>query len=419
MRGKSTSPDPEIKGPLDECELEKQDPLAAFPGLNSAGRNLDDPIPPRPWLLGSTFCRQVLSGLTGPGGVGKSALRLLQLITLALGLGHLVGERVYRRAKVLLVSFEDGEAEVRRRLRAACLHHDIVEADLNNWFYYWCPFPPLHFLDLNRDRDVVAGELGDKLKRIVKALDIGVVCVDPFVRSHGVQENSNGDIDQVASAFLQIGHECGCAVDYVHHHRKGSAAAGDVDIVRGASALVDASRLVKTVTKMTKEEAKELGVDESERRSLIRLDDAKLNFAPPAAQTTWFRLVGVGIGNATDDYPAGDCVQTVELWSPVDVWKTVTAGVANRILDELEEVREPDEPGQSVPRGRRYSRHSNAKRPAWVVVQTHCGGFMRRQCQQVIETWVRNGVLLEGSYYDTEYCKRRNGLTVAKRPGKA
>jgi hypothetical protein len=63
---------------------------------------------------------------------------------------------------------------------------------------------------------------------------------------------------------------------------------------------------------MSKVEAEELGVEQRKRRYFIRLDDPKLNFAPPATETTWFRLVGVNIGNATAEYPDGDNVQAVE-----------------------------------------------------------------------------------------------------------
>ena len=113
------------------------------------------------------------------------------------------------------------------------------------------------------------------------------------MRSDGVNENDNQQVSAVANALIAVGHACGCAVDYVHHRRKGVAFAGEAEAVRGASPLV------KTVTKMSKEEAEELGVEERKRRYFVRLDDPKLNFALPATETTWFRLVGVDIGNAT------------------------------------------------------------------------------------------------------------------------
>ena len=88
------------------------------------------------------------------------------------------------------------------------------------------------------------------------------------------------------------------AVDVPHHMAKGPADPGNANKGRGASALKDALRLVRTATAMTPEEAKALGLDEDKRRRLIRIDDAKLNLAP-ATDAKWFRLVGVELGNAT------------------------------------------------------------------------------------------------------------------------
>jgi len=46
-----------------------------------AGQDLD-PIPPRGWLLGNTFCRGFLSSLMAAGGTGKTALRIAQALAL-------------------------------------------------------------------------------------------------------------------------------------------------------------------------------------------------------------------------------------------------------------------------------------------------------------------------------------------------
>ena len=53
--------------------------------------------------------------------LGKTALRLGQLISLATGRG-LLGEHVFRRCRVLLLSFEDDLDELRRRVEAVCVH---------------------------------------------------------------------------------------------------------------------------------------------------------------------------------------------------------------------------------------------------------------------------------------------------------
>src|SRR5439155_8221329 len=79
------------------------------PEVKSAGEGDDTPPPPRPWLLGTNFCRGFLSGLTGAGAAGKTSVRLAQFLALALGRGDIVGEHVFKRTKVLLVCLEDDD----------------------------------------------------------------------------------------------------------------------------------------------------------------------------------------------------------------------------------------------------------------------------------------------------------------------
>ena len=110
---------------------------------------------------------------------------------------------------------------------------------------------------------------------------------------------------------------------------------GHADSGRGAGALKDAGRLVYTLTPMSADEAKAFGVDEAARKALVRYDSAKVNIARKAADTVWFRLVGVQIGNTTTDYPNGDEVQTVERWWPPAIWTTLTTAVVKRTLESL------------------------------------------------------------------------------------
>jgi hypothetical protein len=374
--------------------------------VKSAGLDYG-PIPPRRWLLGTNFCKGFLSGLTGAGATGKTALRLLQYIALALGRGDLVGDRVFKRTKVLIVCLEDDEAELQRRIRAACIYHGLNQRDLHGWLYYWTP-RDLRLIEVDQYGNASPGGLGDALRHIITKLGIGLVGVDPFIKSHGAEENNNAAIDKAASLFLQVGYDCGCAVDYVHHHRKGITVAGDPDSARGASSLVNASRLVKTLTKMTTGEAEKLNISDEDRRLIVRLDDAKLNIAAPEDATVWFKLVGTNIGNPTEDYPNGDNVQTVERWYPPNIWEQVTPAIANQILDRIDAGPEP---------GRRYSHTVQAKRAAWTVAQEVCPSLGREQAQKVIMTWLDTGVLVSEAYDDPKERRPQQGLKVGKRPG--
>jgi len=91
-------------------------------------------IPPRGWLLGNIFCRRQVSSLIGDGAVGKTSLRIAQLLACATG-RSITGEQVFHRCRVLILSFEDDRDELRRRVRAAMLHHRISESELKGWLF--------------------------------------------------------------------------------------------------------------------------------------------------------------------------------------------------------------------------------------------------------------------------------------------
>ena len=393
-------------GELEAGELSEWD--AGELGEWDAGDD-DFNVPPRGWLLGTAFCRGFLSSLLGDGGVGKTSVRLAQLLSLAIG-RSLTGEHVHHRARVLLVSFEDGRDKLRRRVRAAMLHHGIAPADVKGWLFLAAP-RGLRLAEM-RDGSHHIGALEAELRRTIVERQIDLVYLDPFVKAHGLPENDNVAIDFVCSVLANLATELNIAADAPHHKRKGTAAAGDADSGRGASAFKDAGRLVYTLTTMTPDEAAALGVAEAERRRLVRLDSAKVNITPPSADATWFKLVGVKLSNATTDYPNGDEVQTVELWTPPDLWRVINTFIANQILDKIDAV---------LPDGRRYSDSATAgpERAAWRLVLAAAPSLTEAQCRKVIATWLENGVLFKEKYHDPTDRKERAGLFVnaIKRPG--
>ena len=64
--------------------------------------------------------------------------------------------------------------------------------------------------------------------------------------------------------------------------RKGTNAPGDMDRMRGASAITGAVRVMMTLTVMSQEEADKFGIPAEERRH-FRVDGAKSNYASPQA----------------------------------------------------------------------------------------------------------------------------------------
>jgi hypothetical protein len=367
----------------------------------------DGAIPPRAWLLGNAFCRRFVSSLTSSGGGGKTTIRIAQALSLTAG-RPLTGEHVFKRCRVLLVSLEDDLDELRRRVRAAMIRHQLKAGDVKGWLFLTAP-KGVRLADLH-EGTVQVGALETMLRETIEDLRIDVVILDPFVKTHNAAENDNSAIDAVATIMTKIAIDLDCAVDAPHHVSKGAAVAGDADKARGASSFRDAARLVYSLTAMTPEEAQRFGIGEAERRSLIRVDSAKVNIAPPSAEARWFRLVGVRLGNSTPDYPHGDEVQTVEPWTPPDTWAGLSSVALNEALSEID---------AGMENGQRYSASSAAgKRAVWPVVQTHCPDKTEAQCREIVGTWLKNGVLFVEEYDDPERREKAKGLRLnqVKRP---
>src|SRR5262245_7227874 len=267
----------------------------------------DDPgvIPPRQWLLGNQFCRSFISSLVAAGGTGKSALRLLQLVSLALG-RSLCGQHVFRRCRVLLISLEDDDRELQRRIKAVLDNFGIARAELKGWLF--CKSPKLVKLAVMNGRTRAVGPLERQIRDAIERRQPDLVSLDPFVKTHSLEENDSGDMDFVCDLLARIAVEHNIAVDSPHHVHKGQITPGDANSGRGSSGIKDAGRLVYTLTTMSADEATTFNISPNERCLYIRLDGAKLNITARSTNATWFKLIGIPIGNGSDEYPNGDTV---------------------------------------------------------------------------------------------------------------
>jgi RecA-family ATPase len=79
-----------------------------------------------------------LSSLLAAGGVGKTALRYAQFLSLATG-RNLTGEHVHLRCRVLVISLEDDENELKRRMLALMKYHGISHDDVRGWLFVSAP----------------------------------------------------------------------------------------------------------------------------------------------------------------------------------------------------------------------------------------------------------------------------------------
>lgn len=365
-------------------------------------------IPPRQWLLGNEFCRQYISSIVAAGGTGKSALRLLQFVSMAID-RPLCGQYVFRRSRVLLISLEDDSEELQRRIKALLIHYNISRSELDGWLY--CASPKQLKLAVMQGRVRIRGDLETRLRETIQRINPDLVGLDPFVKTHALEENSSGDMDFVCDLLAVMGTEFNIAIDSPHHVHKGMVEPGNADAGRGSSGIRDAARLVSTLCAMTEEEADRFNVKQDERRFYVRLDPAKMNIAAPPQRATWFRLIGVNIGNATTEYPNGDTVQVAEPWQPETPFGTTGRDVLNKILDAI---------AAGIDGGKK--RYSNAPRAVdravWPVVQEFCPDKNEAQCRAMINTWLDSKLIYPKDYYNSERRAEEKGLYVddSKRP---
>ena len=323
----------------------------------------------------------------------------------------LTGDHVFARSRVLIISLEDGPDELRRRILALLVHYNIDRSELSGWLFLSAPGAAAgKLMTLDKAGRTQRGALADAIEAVVIKRKIDLVSIDPFVKAHSVDENSNSAIDDVVQVLTDLADKHNIAVDAPHHTSKGIADPGNASRGRGASSMKDGGRLVYTLAPMSPEEAQAFGLKEEERRLLIRMDSGKVNIAPPMSAAKWFRLVGVPLNNATDLYPNSDEVQAVEPWTPPDTWAGLSHHTLNQVLTAID---------AGLPDGNRYSDARNVTdRAAWKVVLQHAPDKTETQAREIIKTWVKTGVLVAEDYDNPVTRKAVKGLRLdtTKRP---
>lgn len=374
-----------------------------------ADLDLDAPISPRQWLLGTAICGGYMTVLVAAGGVGKTTLATAWALAIASGKA-LTKQHVHHRRPVLYLALEDDDDELRRRVTAAMRQHRIARDDLDGMFF-WRAEPAGLLLVKDTERGMVATPLLDSIFDEMDELGIAAIFIDPYVRSNDGEENDNKQQAAVIGHIAQRATAKGIAVVGLHHVRKGSAEAGDADSARGASAIIAHARLAFTLLPMAEKEATEFGIQIRDRREYVRLDPAKANITRAAADATWFRLHSVALGNATADYPHGDHVQAIAPWTPRAVWQDIDNVTANRILDAIAQGPAPGCLYTATRSGADHSRWAGN----CVMNAIACNPD---QAARVIQTWTQNQVLVEVEYRDPVQRKTRMGVRVndAKRP---
>jgi hypothetical protein len=350
-------------------------------------------IPRRPWAVPGYLMRGSVTVLSGQGAGGKSSLVVRWTVNLAAGeaLGQFAPTGPMR---VVNYNTEDDRDEQQRRYSAALKASNHGPEVLQRIIR--CGPEDVGTLF---ERDPVTGRITPtaamaQLEELCVTTEADVLFCDPLAELHNAEENDNTAMRAVVAAFRSLAKRLNIAVVILHHDRKGNSAPGDMDRVRGASAISGAVRVMLTLTTMTEEEADKLGIPPDQRRRHFRIDGAKSNYAP-TQEAEWWRLAAYEIEN-------GEQIAACMPWQAPSPWAGLQWEQINRIMAEIEAG-----PGRE---GALWMVDKKGAFWAGHVIMKH-STLNDKQAGVLLKAWEANGAL-QHETFTNEKGNERNGYTV-------
>jgi hypothetical protein len=343
-------------------------------------------IPPRPWAYGNYLLFGTAAVLGAVDGAGKGAIAVVTALAMITG-KPLLGERVWRKGPVAIISYEDDVDEWHRRIAAACLHYELdCEAVLEDVHFLTKPGGRVSFASI--EDGTVTFPDSAQIIRHLKNIGAVLLIVDPFNHAHELDDgNNNVMMAKVAGEVSRIVHEAYAAGLVLHHLRKGSS--GQPDDLMGATSLRATFRSARILQRMAPDIAGQMKITDPWR--YIRIAGSKENYAPPPEKATWFKLIGVPLSNCEVDpvYPDGDDVGVATTWQPRPMFEGMDTATLRAVFQELH---------QTV-----HSPTRQSKNTPWAgMVLMDIGKRSEREATKIIGAWLESGVLTKGEYLHVE-----------------
>lgn len=330
------------------ADLGRLDPSVLFHGLDipappsvfeqgaAAWGNARDPsgIPQRPWMIDRMLMLHQLTVLLAPGSAGKSSVSLAIVAHLAVG-RDFGPYKVHTRCRSIVYNGEDDIDEQSRRLMAVCqayeLDYDEVKRNI-----MLLSADELHLkLAVPGANGSVAPNtvMIDQLIRMASDPEVGLVVYDPLVDVHDVNEIDNAQMNTVMRIMRYVAKMANVASLICHHTTKGAGAkqedrVGNMDISRGASAIVYKARIAFTLLNASQSDAETYNMQDHERNTWVRMDDAKMNLTLSSVRPTWFHKEAVRI-------PNGDVVGVFKLGNLTEGSIDLKLRVANTLITHM------------------------------------------------------------------------------------
>lgn len=354
---------------------------------------------PRRFIYERLYIRGSVTGTAATGGTGKTSIVDVETIGMAIGRNLLTNETLRAGSlRVLVLSLEDPEDEYQRRANAVKRHYMLSDDDValvdQNLFQLFDRHGDFKVVQQGVHGLVRNQAVFDAIAHFIERESIDVLVIDPLVSFHQADENSNIEMQMVLSVLRELADSGDIAVHYLHHNRKGGDSGADS--MRGAVALRDGSRALRMLTRMTKDEAKELNIPADKSGYYISMTSGKSNFAPPANERRWVKMESVDLDNETDDYPA-DIIGVATAYKPPGLFDEFSMDTIRGVWQVIRKL--PDN-----------QRRADARSPDWIGytiaaqlkidLSDDPDKANQKRIKKMIHAWQDSSVLLKGSFKD-------------------
>ncbi len=361
-------------------------------------------IPARRWIYGNHYIRSYVSVLASAGGVGKTSMQIVEALSVVTG-RELLNEPVREQCNVWIINLEDPMEEMQRRVVAAMLNFKIPPEDVaGRLFVDAGRDTQIRFAEQTRDGIKVDGDLIEYMVAKIKANNIGLVLIDPWVGANEISENDNAAMNTAVAAVRRVADETDAAIALVHHIRKtaGGEDAG-AEHIRGASALLGAARAARVINRISQEEAMRLGVDEKDSVGIFRVDDGKANLAPPAAQALYRRMIGYKM-------PNGEYVGVAVPFKMPDMFDGITAKEALKVQHVVGRALEDDAPYKMNAQARNWVGYAVAS----VLELDMDKAPEKARVKAIVKKWMETNVLCQVEWKDKRQGRETNVVAVGE-----
>lgn len=348
-------------------------------------------IEPRKWIYAHHYLRSFVSVLASAGGIGKTSLQIVEALAIVTG-RPLLGEEVKERTNVWIVNLEDPLEEIQRRVLAAMKHYGIKPDEVRGRLFVNAGRDfSLKFGIQTREGVLPNTKLVEYLCAKIPEKQIGCCFIDPFVNAHAINENDNMAVNAIVAEIRRVADETKAAIGLVHHIRKGNGDDATIDSVRGAGSLIGAARAARVVNRISPDDAARVGLDETEAKSIFRVDDGKANLAPPADAAVYRKMHGVKIDN-------GEWIGVCVPFKLPDAFDGISVKDAKRAQQIVADAHTDGSPLKE-----------SSQSPQWVGVPiadmlgidiTEKKG--RTKVLSIIKTWIRTNVLATEKIFDAK-----------------